>query len=210
MNPGPRPFCLGRAHWNPVSPLRAPLTVLLLCSLLGCGVVGCGGASASGPLAQYGGHAAELFDDVIEPRAVGLELDVAATPRADPILRERTQIGDAVVRVRISTVTAAGYGKAMRHQLIMQTLEKLAGERPPPPTFTVTLDDSSPSVGIVRNLESRLGGKTFIAFVKAFGATVSGPSGEPAERQYHFHMAPDTRDVRDAVAEAIVFAAFQK
>jgi len=188
--------------------MRRPLpAVVLALWILASGA--CGGGAAEGRLVQYAGHATELFDDVIEPRAVGLELDVASTPRSDPILRERTQIGDAVVRVRISTVTESGYGKTIRHQLVLQTLEKLAGERPPPPTFTVTLDDNSPAAGIIRNLESRLGGKTFIAFVKAFGGAAPQGGGEP-EKEYHFHMAPDTRDVRDAVAEAIVFAAFQK
>jgi hypothetical protein len=182
--------------------MRRTLTVLALLALCACG-----GPAAEGRLAQYSGRAAELFDDVIEPRAVGLELDVASTPRSDPTLRERTQVGDAVVRVRIDTVTAFGYGGKMRHQLVFQTLEKLAGERPPPPTFTVTMEDESPSAGIVRNLESRLGGKSFIAFVRAFGAAGSAEGGE---KQYHFHLAPDSKDVRDAVAEAVVFAAFQK
>lgn len=184
-------ICFGR-------PGRGPIILILgaLCA--------CGGPAASGRLAQYAGHATELFDDAIEPRAVGLDLDLAGTPRSDPVLRERTQVGDAVVRVRISTVTVAGYGQTTRHQLVLQTVEKLSGERPPPPTFTVALGDDSPSAGIVRGLESRLGGKTFIAFVKSFGAN------DGAEAQYHFHMSPDTKDVRDAVAEAVVFAAFQK
>lgn len=181
--------------------MRHTLTVLLFCALCGCG-----GAATGGPLARYAGHATELFDDVIEPRAVGLDLDLAGAPRSDPVLRERTQTGDAVVRVRISTVTVAGYGQTTRHQLVLQTIENLSGKRPPPATFTVALGDGSPSAGIVRGLESRLGGRTFVAFVKSFGSSAA----EGAEAEYHFHLAPDTKDVRDAVAEAIVFAEFQK
>ena len=143
----------------------------------------------------------ELFDDVIEPRAVGLELNVTATPRSDPTLRERTQIGDAVLRVRVDTVTQSGYGKQVRHQLTLNTLEKLTGEHPPPGNFVVTMDESSPSIGIVRSLEARLGGKTFIAFVKAFN--------QDGERAYHFHLAPDAKDVRDAVQDAIDIGAFK-
>jgi len=168
-----------------------------LCFLLGA----CGGDAAERNLPAYAGHATELFDDVIEPRAVGLELNVTSVPRSDPVLRERTQTGDAVVRVRVQTVTQAGTGRDMVHHLTLETLEQLAGERPPPHEFTVRLDQSSPSAGIVRSLETRLGGKTFIAFVKAF--TAGG------ERQYHFHLASDTKDVRDAVTESVSMTDFK-
>lgn len=173
-------------------------------------VAACGGETPNSKLPVYERgpnatpaqrHAAELFDDVIEPRAVGLELNITSTPRSDAILRERTQIGDAVVRVRIETVTQSGAGSEVRHQLVLKTLEKLAGEHPPEGDFSVTLDDSSPSIGIVRSLETRLGGKTFIAFVKAFNLG--------GERQYHFHLAPDAKDVRDAVAEAVSLTSFK-
>jgi hypothetical protein len=170
---------------------------LALCLFLGCG----GGEIPESQLPKWSGHSTELFDDVIEPRAVGLELNITATPRADPTLRERTQTGDAVLRVRVETVTQSGYGRNVRHQLSFVTLEKLAGQRPPPVNFVVTMDESNPSIGIIRSVEARLGGKTFIAFVKAFG--------QDGERQYHFHLAPDTKDVRDAVQDAVALGDFK-
>jgi hypothetical protein len=160
-------------------------------------LVGCGGETPDSKLPPYERHAVELFDDEIEPRAVGLAQNIASTPRSDPMVRERTQTGDAVLRVRIETVTQSGLGVG----LTLLTLEKLAGERPPPPSFPVNLGQKSPSMGIVRGLEDKLGGKTFIAFVKAFN--VGG------ERQYHFHLAPDTKDVRDAVSEAVGMGDFK-
>lgn len=172
--------------------------VLVVAALfLGCG----GGEIPESKLPQWTGHSTELFDDVIEPRAVGLELNVTAVPRSDPTLRERTQTGDAVLRVRVDTVTQSGYGKQVRHQLTLSTLEKLTGEHPPPQNFVVTMDESNPSIGIVRSLEARLGGKTFIAFVKAFN--------QDGERQYHFHLAADAKDVRAAVQEAIDIGEFK-
>src|SRR5262245_21820402 len=127
--------------------------------------VGCGGELPDSKLPLYGermpdgtirktGHLRELFDDVIEPRAVGMDLSLLQTPRSDPILRERTQVGDAVIRVRVQTVTQSGSGPSVRHQLMLDTMEKLAGSHPPPETFSVSLDDASPSIGIVRSLES--------------------------------------------------------
>lgn len=171
--------------------------VWVLVLFLGCG----GGEIPESKLPPWTGHSTELFDDVIEPRAVGLELNVTATPRSDPTLRERTQIGDAVLRVRVDTVTQSGYGKQIRHQLNLTSLEKLAGDHPPPQSFVVTMDESSPSIGIVRSLEARLGGKTFIAFVKSFN--------KEGERQYHFHLAPDAKDVRDAVQDAVALGEFK-
>lgn len=177
--------------------MRKVLALTLFVPLMGCG----GGEIPEAKLPPWTGHATELFDDVIEPRAVGLEVDAAATPRSDPALRERAQTGDAVVRVRVETVTQSGYGQNLRHQLTLATLEKLTGERPPPAAFSVSMDESSPSAGIVRSLESRLGGKTFIAFVRAFN--------RDGERQYHFHMMADAKDVRDAVQEAAALGDFK-
>src|SRR6202034_3741291 len=70
-------------------------------------LLGCAGANADAnrPLPSYVGHAAELFDDGIEPRAVGLDLEQVSDPRSDALLRERTQVSDAALRVRISTLT---------------------------------------------------------------------------------------------------------
>src|SRR5439155_26374395 len=145
---GPAFSCLGLDGTKVVSrhlmvgrraSMRRALVALLFWALAG----GCGGGEIpESKLPAWAGHSTELFDDVIEPRAVGLELNVTATPRSDPTLRERTQIGDAVLRVRVDTVTQSGYGKQLRHQLTLNILEKMAGEHPPPPNFVVTMDES--------------------------------------------------------------------
>jgi hypothetical protein len=68
----------------------------------------------------------------------------------------------------------------------MRILEVLAGSYPPADDFSVTIDATSPSVGILRNLQDGLVGKTFIAFVRAFVR----PDGD---HELHFHLAPDTK-----------------
>ena len=113
------------------------------------------------------------------------------------MLRERAQVGDAVLRVRVSTVTAKTNGPDAQFQLGLHTVEKLAGKYPPPVNFTVQIDKTSESHGIMKNFESRLVGYSFVAFVREF----AHPNGE---RELHFHLAPDTKEVKAAVGDAMV------
>jgi len=149
------------------------------------------------PLPAYAGHAAELFDDIIEPGAVGLTLDGRPDPRADRALRERTQVGDAVLRVRATTVTAKQEDSGVRYAVGLHTLESVAGPFPPGETFEVTVGPLNPSTGILKTMEGQVVGKTFVVFVRAFVR----PDGD---QELHFHFAPDTKDelaaVRDAAA----------
>ncbi|MBX3264130.1 MAG: cobalamin ABC transporter substrate-binding protein [Labilithrix sp.] len=163
--------------------------------------LGCGGAQGANdpnrPVVPYSGRQADLFDDTIEPAAVGLDFEKGYAPRLDKALRERAQVGDAVLRVRVSTVTAKTDGPDAIYQLGLHTVEKLAGEHPPPVDFTVQIDKSSESHGIMKNFESRMVGYAFVAFVREF----AHPSGD---RELHFHLAPDTKDVKAAVGDAML------
>jgi hypothetical protein len=180
-----------------MSPPRFPLvaSAMLVAWALGCGS-GNGPSAPTRPLPGWAGHAAELFDDSIEPAAVGLDFDRGYTPRSDPALRERTQVSDAVLRVKVSTVTARKDGPDATYQLGLHTVEKISGEHPPPPDFTVTINKASEAHGIMKNFESRLVGYAFIAFVREFVR----PDGD---RDIHFHLAPDTKEVKGAVGEAL-------
>lgn len=177
---------------------------LLLVAALALAIgAGCGSstsqASANRPLAPYAGHAADLFDDTIEPAAVGLDFDRGYQPRADRDLRERTQVGDAVLRVRVSTVTAKVDGPETVYQLGLHPVEKLAGSHPPAGDLTVHITKASDAHGIMKNFESRLVGHAFVAFVREF----AHPNGD---RELHFHLAPDTADVKAAVGDAMLLA----
>ncbi len=184
---------------RPLGLVPKVVAVALLASstaLLGCG----GGTAGSGPnrpVSTYSGRQADLFDDTIEPAAVGLDFDRGYSPRLDKVLRERAQVGDAVLRVRVSTVTAKTDGPDSNYQLGLHTVEKLAGSHPPPTDFTVQINKASESHGIMKNFESRLVGYSFIAFVREF----AHPSGD---REVHFHLAPDTKDVKAAVGDAMI------
>jgi hypothetical protein len=176
---------------------------LLTALVLGGTSAACGNSrDANDPsrvVTTYSGHLADLFDDGIEPAAVGLDLDKGYSPRLDKMLRERAQTGDAVVRVRVSTLTAKTDGPDAIFQIGLHTVEKLVGENPPPGDFTVQITRASQSHGIMKNFESRLVGYAFVAFVREF----KEPNGD---REFHFHLAPDTKEVKTAVSDAMLMS----
>jgi hypothetical protein len=164
---------------------------------------GCGGKGANAPkrdLPPYSGHAAELFDDVIEPRSVGLSLDTPSNAKADPMLRERTQVSDAVLHVQVATMSSKNEDTGVTYTIGFRVLEKLAGNASPGEEFSVKLGKSSPSVGLVRNFEERLVGKKVVIFVRAFAV------GQGEEADLHFHVVPDSKEELDAIHSAALLA----
>jgi hypothetical protein len=181
--------------------MARPIAAFLFASALLTGVLGCGSSrdpnAPSRPLPAWSGHSVEVFDDTIEPAAVGLDLDKGYAPRGDPMLRERAQLADAVLRVKVTTVTAKTDGPDAVYQLGMNTVEKLSGKNPPPPQFNLTIGKASESHGIMRSMENRIVGRDFIVFVREFAR----PDGD---REFHFHLAPDSKDVKLAVGDAVL------
>lgn len=176
--------------------LRLPLTLAFALALGACG----GPSAPATPTRQvgpYSGHAAQIFDDSIEPAGVGLDYDKGYNPKTDPAVSERVHTGDAVLRVKVTTVTAKKDGPDARYSIGLHTVEKLAGSHPPAPDFTVQITRASESLGIMKNFESRLVGFSFIAFVREFAR----PDGE---REIHFHLAPDSKEVKAAVSNALL------
>jgi hypothetical protein len=162
---------------------------------------GCGGAEANAPrrpLTAYEGRAQHLFDDGIDPKVVGLDGDTGS-PRSDARLRERTQVADATLRVRVTTVTSKHEDDSATYTIGFRTLERVAGGAPPPGEFTARVDGRSPSLGIFRTLEGRLVGMTFVCFVRSFVR----PDGD---QELHFHLSSDTPEVIAAVREAAALA----
>jgi hypothetical protein len=166
-------------------------------ALTACGASTVRGAAA---LPAYGGHSIQLFDDAIEPRAVGYDLDRALPPMTDKLLRERAQVGDAVVRARVTTVTSKDEDKGRSWQIGFHSIERLGGTGPLATEFTVHMDQRSASAGMMRAFGGRLINMTFIAFVREFARPEA-----PGESDLHFHLTPDSKaDV------AAVHAAFTK
>src|SRR5579884_19723 len=91
------------------------------------------------PVPAYDTDAAALFDDAIEPTAVGLGSGLRKPPHVDNALRERTQVGDGVLRVRVVTITSKQEDSGRSWQLGVRTMEALAGARPPSGDFTLAV-----------------------------------------------------------------------
>ncbi len=167
-------------------------------------LAGCGPSAPGGPtpppassLPAYSGTAADQFDDTIEPHAVGLELETYAAPKNDPRLRARAQAADVVMRARVMTVTGEAGSGSQTYQVSFRSVAQLAGKRSLGDEFTVRIDKTSPSLGIVRSMEGQLVGKTLIVFAKAFARS-------DGDRDIHFHASADAQDVADAVKEAVI------
>lgn len=179
--------------------------VFVLLSMLAVGAASCGPSTGPGAnsasrrgLPPYGGHAAELFDDAIEPRAVGLELEQGSVPKRDPILRERTQLADSIALVTVTTVTSKHEDSGASYSLGFRVQQRLFGSHPPPDELTVAVGKNSPSVGLVRSLESRIVGKRFVVFLREFA------NGDEAEM--HFHAVADSKEQLAAIRDAAALA----
>jgi len=174
-------------------------TLATLAFALATGLAACGGGGPSAPsrpMTPYGGRQADLFDDSIEPAAVGLDFDKGYSPRVDKTLRERAQMADGLLRVRVATVTAKTDGPETTYQLGLHAVENLTKKDVVPADFTVHIHKQSESHGIMKSFESRLVGYGFVVFLRQF-ATGTG------ERELHFHLAPDTKEVKSAVMDAL-------
>ncbi|HTN87347.1 MAG TPA: cobalamin ABC transporter substrate-binding protein [Sorangium sp.] len=148
-------------------------------------------------LPAWEGHAVEVFDDNIEPAAVGFSLD-GPSPRSDPFLRERAQTADVVTRVRVSTVTVDSIGEQSSYHLGVQVADApLTTPRVQDRSFELHIRPTSRAFGVAKAVDARLRGLTFIAFIRRF----AGEAGEP---EFHWHLSPDTAEVAAAVREAVV------
>jgi hypothetical protein len=175
----------------------APFAVLVVTS---CGGGIGDGAGPRRPLPAYSSHAAELFDDTIEPAAVGLTGltgEPGKSPRGDPLLRERAQVGDATLHVRVVTVTLRHENAQQTWQVGFHTVETFAATHPPESDFTLQVDPTDPAAGFLRAFEARLIGMTFVAFVRQFAASDATESA-----RWHFHLAHADKNEIDAVRAA--------
>lgn len=178
---------------------RPRLHTTFAASLLAIVMAGCGGKGANGPdsaLAPYEGKYAHVFDDTIEPASVGLDLDKTYAAAKDPDFYERVQSSEGVLQVRVTTVTTRSDGPDTTYILGMTSKAALFGVAPDSGQLSVEIRKGNESVGIVRSLENRIVGMPFIVCYRRFrsadGAAVA-----------HFHLLPDTEEVRRAVADAV-------
>ena len=181
---------------------RLARRTLLLGLFAGWAAPGCGQsrdprmAYHSSGLPLWQGHAVELFDDNIDPTAVGMSME-GPSPRSDRFLRERAQTADVVARMKVNTVTVETVGEESRYRLNVQVgVPTLAKPKIEDRSFELLIRPNSRAYAIARAFDARLRGMTFVGFVTRFAAQ----DGEP---EIHWHLSADTREVADAVKEAV-------
>lgn len=142
-----------------------------------------------------------VFDDNIEPAAVGVAMDVPSA-RGDKFLRERALTADLVSRLRVQTVTIETVGDDSTYHLGVQVATPTLAPDPriTEKTLELVIRTTTPAYGIAKALDQRMQGLTFIGFISRFAS----PDG--SEVDLHWHLAPDTADVAEAVKEAVALA----
>ncbi len=160
-------------------------------------LLACSGGRFARPLPDYAGATAELFDDSVEPSAIGLDFDQSFDARKDPAFRRRLREADGVLRVRIATVSSrTGSEDEPSFTFRVEPLEKLHGQHAPEGPFDVMISPKSSTLGVFKHLEHKLVGATFVAFTKDYR-----PPGGAAET--HVHLAPDSPAVKKAVSDLV-------
>jgi hypothetical protein len=179
----------------------SPQTLALGLALLwaSCGPGAAPGARAVDPgsFSAYTGHAVELFDDKIDAAAVGLAT-INTNPKSDPVLHERVTQAEAIARMRVSTVTVDMVGGQPTYHVSIELVASIVSKGFSENRVELSIGPSSPSFGIVKWLDTRIIGRTFVGFIRRFAG-----AEEPIVR---FHLSADTADVLSAVREAAALA----
>jgi len=175
----------------------------LLAGLLSVGTLACSADEAPGPvsarasgLPSWQGNDKDLFDDEIDPAALGFT--AAKNPRKDQALWARAQSSDVAGKVRVQTITVDSRGGDATYHLGLQFAEPALATKPGvvDRVFDVTIEPRDPAYGLVKALDTGIQGKTFVGFVKRFASADD-------EVEVHFFLAPDSAEVAAVVQEAV-------
>ena len=158
-------------------------------------------ASAPRSNAPWEGRLKNLFDDSVDPSAVGLAGTSASN--AGGAVAARAEEADFIVHVRVGTITTEGSGNAMRYLITLRVVgDPVAGPRPPSDTIQITVAKINPTFGIVQAKDLALAGKHFIAFLREFDQNDT--------TVVHWHLARDAQDVVDAARKGAVLSELSK
>ncbi len=167
-------------------------TAVFAIALLGT-ACGPGARSPSTSLPPYEGEQLNLFDDQIDPAAVGLSLATTG-PAQDPLLRSRATEADVVARMRVQTVIYDAVGAKSQYQISVQVgVPTLMPSEDHAASYDLVVERNTPSFGMVQSLENRLRGRTFIGFIRRF----EGDDGP----EIHWHLTADTAEVAEVIQE---------
>ena len=182
--------------------------VLIASSLL-APATGCGAPqskdstlSRGAQLTVWEGHLAALFDDSIDPSAVGFG-STSATTGGEGALLERTEEAEFIVHVKVETVATEGPANAPRYLLTLRVIgDPIAGPRPSEDRLNIVIEPQNRSYGIAKARDLQLSGTAFIAFLRHF------QDGQGSK--LHWHLARDGEDVLATVKKGLVISELSK
>lgn len=150
-------------------------------------------------LVPYDAKAAGLFDDVIEPNAIGLFASPASR-EGRIVIEERTRLSHVVTRVRVQTVTSDLVNGAPVYHLVLAALDQpLAQAALPEGRVEIEVGPATPAYGIVKSVDAGLVGRSFVGFFRWF-------SGGDEPRLF-WHLSADDPEVVTAIREASLLSA---
>ena len=167
-----------------VAPVASAFAILVGCSA--------NQQQASGPvtLGRFTPDDAVLFDDSFSPEVLGIG---TGRPEGDPDLPSRVERSGSVLLVRVATVTSDTDGTALGYQIVLQPVARpLVGASPVEP-ITIAVHSTSASYGFVKTADMTLVGGRYVLFWQRFG--------EGGRVVVHWHAAPDTPEMRQAVEQ---------
>jgi hypothetical protein len=160
---------------------------------------GCGPSSVpiAVPLAEglpeYTAEEAVVFDDTVDLTVFGRAPSIR--PDEDPKLSERVKTADSVVVVKIATVTSdRGQATSPMYQLAFRPLAPALSGATPTEPVVVSVTPNSPAYQFVLLTDAGLIGRVVVLAFRRYkeaGGTV-----------LHWHVAPDTQQVRTAIEQA--------
>lgn len=191
----------GRAGERPTL-RRRDLGGLLVGLLVGCG--GSPNRPEGGVRDAYAGGWPQIFDDRIDPGAVGMSLG-DAVPVKDPQFRPRVVEAELVARVRVQTVTREAMGPQVRFLLTLEVARPALVEPPrwAPSSVELLITPAAPAFSIVQSLDTQLRGKTFVGFFRRFDEGRAQPT-------VHFHLTTDSAEVARVIEQMAAFEALSR
>jgi hypothetical protein len=179
-------------------PLRVASALSLCAALLTAGV-GCGPARSANDiqidkLPAYTGASVKLYNDSIEPSALGLSLDKVSF-KNDAVFRERVQQADVVSEVTITTVTIGKTEEKSVYFLQFEPQQGYTKQGLAADMIDLRVADGEGAYPLLNMIQTRARGRKFIGMWKRFR--------EGNVATLHWYFAPDNEDTVAAVKEAL-------
>jgi hypothetical protein len=175
--------------------VRATLPLSLMVSALtACGAPQNPQAAALAALPPYKGRDTELFNDSIEPAALGMAMDRPHF-RGNQEFRERAQAAGFVGMAKITTVTVDKVEDRSTYHLRLTRVGAPFAGSDTSTTVDIDVRPHSAAYGLIHQVQTRAQGKTVTAMWKRYR--------EGEEAVVHYYLAPDDAETVAAAKEAI-------